>query len=343
MRMETTILTSPSRDCESFVLDAPAAKICHTFDWSQMLTRRLGYETYYLVAREAGEIRGVMPLTRVHSRLFGNRMICQAFSNYGGGIATDSHAMGSMFAKARELALQQRCSSIEFRSTEMMPHGLRAQTGKVCMYLQLSQDPDVMWHGFRSEIRNRVNKARKNNLVASEGGLELMDDFYNVYVTRMHELGTPCYPRQLMESVLKTFPDNTRLFVVRHGNKPIGAAFTFQYKGFAEIPWVATVSRYNGLAPNNLLYWTVISYYCRAGVHTFDFGRSSFGGATYEFKRRWGARAVDLHYQYWVAPNHQLSMANPENPRYRWKVELWKRLPLWVTRQIGPLISAQLP
>ncbi|GAH85602.1 unnamed protein product, partial [marine sediment metagenome] len=67
------------------------------------------------------------------------------------------------------------------------------------------------------------------------------------------------------------------------------------------------------------------------------------GSGNYEFKRRWRAEPVRLHYQYWVRPGTELSIVSPDNPKYRKKVQLWKKLPLWLTRLIGPRISRDLP
>jgi len=52
---------------------------------------------------------------------------------------------------------------------------------------------------------------------------------------------------------------------------------------------------------------------------------------------------VPLNWQYWIRPGHQLSLAKPDNPKYRRVVELWKKIPVSATRFIGPYISRNLP
>jgi lipid II:glycine glycyltransferase (peptidoglycan interpeptide bridge formation enzyme) len=171
----------------------------------------------------------------------------------------------------------------------------------------------------------------------------LLDDFYRVYTIRMKQLGTPPYCRKLIQYILEAFPDNSRLFVVRLDDLTIGAALTTHFNNFVEIPLASTLTQYNNLCPNNLLYWAVIKHYCLAGAKCFDFGRCTAGGPTYQFKKQWGPEPVELHYQYWLRPGHKLSILSPENPKYKRRVEMWKKLPLWVTRLLGPYISRNLP
>ena len=146
-----------------------------------------------------------------------------------------------------------------------------------------------------------------------------------------------------MRTILELFPENSRIFVVRLDNLTVGAGFTICHKGFVEIPWAATLIKYNKMCPNNLLYWSIIKHYCLAEAKCFDFGRCTVESNTYRFKKQWGAKPIDLHYQYWVHPDSQFSILSSNNPKYRNKVQMWKKLPLWVTRLAGPYISRNLP
>jgi FemAB-related protein (PEP-CTERM system-associated) len=317
--------------------------MCHLPAWSDMLARTMGYEPFYLVAREGNDICGVLPMMRVQSRLFGNRMISQAFSNYGGMLTDYSEAREAFFTYAVELACRLNCESIELRNTEPLPYDLRVRSEKICMHLALSGDPQELWKSFEPKVRNQVRKAEKSNITVMHGRLELLKDFYNVYVHRMRLLGTPPYPQKIMRSILETFPDNSRIFLAKLGSLTVGGGLTFCLDGFVEIPWAATLVKYNSLCPNNLLYWSVLEHYCLAGAKCFDFGRCTIGESTYQFKKQWGAQPVKLYYQYWARPGLAFTPVTPDNPKYKWRVGLWKKLPLWVTRIIGPYISRNLP
>lgn len=341
--MNAQVLSSSDPQVDAYVKSQPQCKICHLPAWSRMLERTFGYEPHYLVTREGDAVRGVLPLTRVRSRLFGDRMISQAFSNYGGVLADSPEAQQELFSLAAKRAAQRQCASIEFRNIVSLPYDLQPRPGKLCMHLALTADPEQLWKGLDAKVRNQVRKAQKSGVVAASGQAELLDEFYEVYTVRMHQLGSPCYPRKLMAAIMADFPQSGRVFVVRKDGRTLGAAFIMSFNGFAEIPWAATLVEFNPLCPNNLLYWSVLEHCCKAGDRWFDFGRSTVESNTHKFKEQWGPQAVQLNYQYWVRPGTTLSAATVDNPKYQRKTELWKKLPLWATRILGPMISRGLP
>lgn len=341
--MNVEILTQPDAACDTFVAQRSDGRICHLYTWSDAVTQGLSARPYYLVAREANTVHGILPLTHVKSLLFGNFMVSQAVSDHGGPLVDSDQARDALFDLAVKLATEQGCDSIEFRNIHPLPYDLQDRSGKMVLQLPLDPDPDIVWKSFNFKIRNHIRKATKSQVTATNGHLELLDDFYRVYAIRMKQLGTPLYSRKLLESLLTNFPDNSSLFVVRLDHVTIGAALTFYFNGFAEIPFASTLVQYNKLCPNNLLYWSVIKHYCLAGARIFDFGRCTIGSPTYQFKKQWGAEPIDLHYQYWIRSGHQLNLLSPDNPKYKGQVEMWKRMPIWLTRIVGPAISRNLP
>lgn len=341
--MNVEILNKPDSGCDTFVTQRPDAKICHLPAWGVMVAQAAGHEQFYLMARDNNRVCGVLPLTHTRSFLFGNRMVSQGLSSYGGILADCPEARDALFEFAVELAKRLNCESIEFRNIEPLPYNLHLREDKLVMLIPLEGGANQVWDNLRPEIRKQTRKAEKEGLTAVDGSMELLDNFYEIYSRRMHELGTPAYPRKLMTAMLQTFPENVRMFAVRLGDMSVSAGLMTYFNGIAEIPWSASLSKYNHLYPNRLLYWTIIKYYCDKGAKFFDFGRSSVDSGNYEFKRRWRAEPVRLYYQYWVCPGHQLSILSPDNPKYKRRVEIWKRLPLWTTRLIGPYISRSLP
>jgi FemAB-related protein (PEP-CTERM system-associated) len=343
MSIGVEILTNPDPACDAFVAGRSDATIASLYAWAQAVSRSTGLKGFYLVARDNGAVQGILPLSHTRSFLFGNRLVSQAFSMYGGILTDKADVRDALFNRAVELAKELRCESIEFRNVAPMPYDLYLRTGKMCMHLPLASDPDVLWNGFDPKVRNQVRKAEKSNIRTCNGGLELLDEFYTVYSTRVHQLGTPAYPRSLMKSLLEAFPAECQIFAVKLDELTLGAGFITCFNGFVEIQWAGTFVEYNKLCPNNLLYWSIIKHYCLAGARCFDFGRCTLDGPTYHFKKQWGPTPVELHYQFWVAPGHKFSMATPDNPKFQRKVDLWKKLPLRLAQIIGPHISKNLP
>ncbi|MGB8227274.1 MAG: FemAB family XrtA/PEP-CTERM system-associated protein [Sedimentisphaerales bacterium] len=342
MAISVSILNTSDPVCDAFISQRPDAKICHLPAWGVMVERAVGRKQFYLVARDSDKVCGVLPLTHIRSFLFGNRMVSQGVSNYGGILADCLEARDALFEFSVELAKRLNCESIEFRNIEPLPYNLHLREDKITMLIPLEGGADQVWDNLRPEIRKQTRKAEKEGLTAVDGSMELLNDFYDIYSRKMHELGTPAYPRILMAAMLQTFPENVRLFAVRLGNVTVGAGLMTFFNGVAEIPWSATLDKYNHFYPNRLLYWTIIKYYCDKGAKIFDFGRSGVDSGNYEFKRRWRAEPVRLYYQYWVHPAHQFSIVSPGNPKFKKKVEMWKRLPLWAANLLSPYISRNL-
>jgi len=341
--MKINFLTTPDPACNTFVAQRADGKIGYLPAWADNIAKAAHLKAYYLVARDSKGVHGVLSLAHVRSFLFGNFMVSQPFSNYGGPLTDSKRACDGLFNRAVELALDLGCETIELRNIKPLPYDLEPRLGKMCMHLRLAPNPEEIWKSFKPKVRNQVRKAEKSGITAIDGKDELLDDFYKVYSTRMHQLGTPAYPRKVMQNILRAFPENSRIFVVRLGELCVGAGFTVHLNGFVEIPWAATLVKYNSFCPNNLLYWSIIKHYCLAGAKCFDFGRCTAGGPTHQFKKQWGPEPVELHYQYWTRPGHKLSILSPDNPKYKRRVETWKKLPFWLARLIGPHISRSLP
>ena len=80
----------------------------------------------------------------------------------------------------------------------------------------------------------------------------------------------------------------------------------------------------------------------KSGQDVFDFGRSTPGSGPYNFKTQWGASPTGAEWQSYLRAGC-LEETRPDNPRYRRLINVWQRLPVWLTRQIGPRIVRGIP
>lgn len=90
------------------------------------------------------------------------------------------------------------------------------------------------------------------------------------------------------------------------------------------------------------MYFALMADARTQGCTRFDFGRSKAGTGTAAFKKNRGFQGATLMYVKSVAFGGASREINPLYPRYRLQIEAWKRLPLWVANQVGPLISKGL-
>ena len=90
------------------------------------------------------------------------------------------------------------------------------------------------------------------------------------------------------------------------------------------------------------MYYNLLERAIGRGQDAFDFGRSSPESNTYQFKRQWGASPEPAEWQYYVRRGDAADM-RPDNPRYRRLIRIWQRLPVGLTRLIGPPIVRGIP
>jgi FemAB-related protein (PEP-CTERM system-associated) len=277
------------------------------------------------------------------SPLFGRFLISVPYLNYGGILADSEEALIGLRDEAIARARLLQAAHIELRQLSPVDLGWRSTDRKLSMRLALPADYETLWKNFPSKLRSQVRRAQKERMCVRFGGLECMDDFYVVFSRCMRDLGTPVYGKQFFQAILSAFKDEARICVVSLDGVPVAAGFLYGFRHTIEIPWAASDKRYNKLAPNMLLYSAVLESACSQGYRVFDFGRSSPDSGTYRFKEQWGAKPAPMPWYYWLAQGGELPQLNPQNPKYRMAIGLWRRLPLCVANRVGPSIVKFLP
>lgn len=327
---------------DAYVGQHPQGSLYHLVAWRDLIRSVFGHDSIYLYARRAGAIVGVLPLIRLKSRLFGDYMVSVPYFNYGGAISESASVSELLMKAASDRARDIGCSHIEFRdivARETWP----VRTDKVDMELALPADVATLWSMFSPKLRSQIRKPQKEGAEFVHGNIELLPDFYAVFSRNMRDLGTPVYGESFFKAVLEQFPQHASIALVRYQGRTVAAGFLLGHRGRLEIPWASSLREYNSLGVNMLLYMEILKLAIEGGYRTFDFGRSSMDSGTYRFKKQWGASEKQLYWHYWLVQGKHLPQLNPTNPKYRFAVSLWSRLPLWVANSIGPHIVKNLP
>ncbi len=329
---------------DRYVLASPQASGYHLLGWRSIIEGTFGHQTCYLLAKDpSGEPRGVLPLVMLSSKIFGNFLVSLPFVNYGGMIGDDQQAKASLIEKAIERARALGAVHIELRHQEPCDIELPLSHRKVSMRLKLPKQFELLWKEFPSKLRSQIRRAQKENMAVRFGGTECLDDFYAVFSRCMRDLGTPVYSKQFFRAIYECFPKESRFCVVSSNERPLAAGFLYGFRSILEIPWAASDKRFSRLAPNMLLYSSVLEHACREGFQFFDFGRSTPNSGTYRFKEQWGAEPHQLYWHYWIANGGEIPQLNPQNPKYVLAIKMWQRLPLSVANWLGPHIVKYLP
>ncbi len=312
--------------------------------WLSVLRRGLRHTPFCLEAQEAGVTRGFLALAYVRSWLFGRYLVSMPYLNYGGVQADNPAIAAALIDRAVELADRLGVRRLELRHERPTEHPrLRhARTDKVHMRLDLPASSERLFKDLDSAVRSQVRKARKNGLSVDWGGAELLGDFYRVFSRNMRDLGTPVYGKALFAGALEQFPDRAELCVVRDAQRPLAAALLLHGWGVTEVPSASSLRAYNRTNANMLLYYHLLERAVERGQDIFDFGRATPGSGTYRFKAQWGATPSGAQWQSYLRTG-TLEETQPTNPRYRQLIRVWQRLPVALTRLIGPPIVRGIP
>ncbi len=328
---------------DAFVAEHPGSTADHLYAWRTIFEDVLGHRTAYLVARCDGRVAGVLPLVLVRSRVFGRSAIAVPFLNYGGLLADHGAAKDALLAEATARARAFGASHIELRHVERQCEQLPFRQHKLGMRRELTATSDALWSAVDRKIRNQVRKAQKEGLDAVTGGAELVSEFYTVFAENMRDLGTPVYPSALFSETLRLFPDRARVSVVRYKGRAVAAGIVIRFRDVVLNPWASSLREFRHLCPNMLLYWTLLEQAVKDGARVFDFGRSSPGGGTHQFKLQWGAVEAPLHWEYVLLTRAEPPNQGPSNPKFERAIRAWQRLPLSVANMLGPRIARHLP
>ena len=329
---------------DRYVLNHAVASGYHLTGWRRVVEQAFGHHTFYFMAKDAdGDVRGVLPLVLLSSRLFGSPLVSMPFFNYGGVLADTEEAREALLLAAVNLARKLKASHIELRHQAPIQLEWPRKQHKVSMRLELPSDFETLWKRFPSKLRSQIRRAQKEEMRVVIGSREILSDFYQVFSRNMRDLGTPVYGRWVFDTILEAFPKEARICTVYWNNRPLASAFLYGFRKTLEIPWASSDRRFNHFAPNMLLYSAVLEFACQQGYRVFDFGRSTSGTGTERFKEQWGAKPLPLYWHYWVPNGGSLPDVNPQNPKYTAAIGIWKRLPLFLTRVLGPVIVKNIP
>jgi len=357
---------------DGYVRAHPDASLYHLFGWRDVIQTTYGHKTYYLMltADDAGvdarvegrtsleNLRGVLPVVHLKHMLFGNSLVSMPFLDGGGILADSRETEERLLSEAVTLGQNIGVETIELRQEGMLAscndfgavhgkassHALQAatRTNKVRMLLNLPGSSDLLMGSFKSKLRNQILKPLKEGLTSRTGGGELLDDFYRVFLVNMRDLGSPVHSIKLMRIVLGDFSECSRIVAVYKDKEPVAAALVVGFNQVLRNPWASALRAYAPLSPNMLVYLRILEHACDNGYHTFDFGRSTAGEGTYKFKEQWGAVPAPLHWHYFSLNG---KVPNPESigkGKFEKATRYWQKLPLFVTRFIGPSIRKHI-
>jgi FemAB-related protein (PEP-CTERM system-associated) len=327
---------------DSWVSGRPGAEPFHRPQWTLAVEQGCGQRAHYLVAERPGGLAGCLPLTHVRSALFGRALVSAGFGTGGGVLALDDAAAQALLRAAEELADRLGCATLELRGGAIPGDYSVRDDLYVGFAMDLAKGEEAILKSIKRRHRG-VKRARAHGLEARTGsGPRERADFFRVYGESMRNLGSPVFPPRLFASVLDLFGEDADILIVCDGDEPVAGLLNLYFNGTILPYWGGGTKAARDCCANELMYFEAMCHASRRGCTRFDFGRSKIGSGNHAFKANWGIEPQPLRYGIRTAPGAEPRDINPLSPKNRLKVEAWKKLPLFVSNRLGPVLARGL-
>lgn len=322
--------------------ESSQATLAHSPEWFTVIRRAYGHDPLYFSAEDGDGGRAVLPAFAVRRPFFGTVLASMPFLDTGGPCSSSAALRRALAEHLVGEARRIGARAVELRCTQRLGLACPPAENKVTLTLSLPADADWLWRQLDRNVRNQIRKAERAGLSVESGGVEKLPAFYESFVVRMRDLGSPVHAAGFLRAVLESFGDRARVVLIRKDTTPVGGLITLAFKDSVVVPWATCLKEYFSLCPNMLLYWETLRSACALGFRRFDFGRSTRDSGTYRFKRQWGAREEPLFW-YTIPVNGRGRLpASTDGKGAALLTTMWRRLPVSVTRRLGPPIRKYL-
>lgn len=340
--MDVRLLSSETVEWDAFVRSTAGGSPFHLMAWKRAVEGAFGHRAHYLMALRGGGLEGVLPLFAVRGLLGGRGLVSVPYGVYGGICAASTEARRALVEAARELGARLGAGYVELRHREGQEVDLPTKSLYVTFARPVYPTEEENLNAIPRKQRRMTRQGARHGL-RSEIDLRHLDAFWHVYAHSVHALGSPVFPRRLFHAIAREFGKECELLTVWKDDRMVSGVLSLYYEDQVLPYYGGALRTALPYAVNDFMYWELMCHAARLGVRTFDFGRSREGTGAYDFKRHWGFEPAPLPYQYILADGRAMPNMSPSNPKMRRAVQIWQRLPLPLTKVLGPALTRFLP
>ena len=329
---------------DKFVNSQPSGTFCHLAGWKHVIEQGAGQACPYLVAKQDGDIVGVLPLSVKKHLLFGKALVSNMFCVYGGPVSSEESVAQRLSEEAWQMATQTGLPVLELRSEKACnPVGVDwVNTVSAATFrTELAEDDEAQLLAVPRKQRAVVRKSLKNDLLTNwEGGLEL---FYDLYARSVLALGTPVFPKKLFAALKSVFKDDVEIQITsdRDGNAVAGL-MSFYFRDTV-MPYYAGGNQHTRkLGAHDYMYYQLMLHARQRGCSIFDFGRSKLDSGPYRFKKNWGFEPTPLEYQVRLQEGTAPPNVSQQSGLFGHLSKVWRKLPLPLSKMLGPSVARHL-
>ncbi|MEP2750776.1 MAG: FemAB family XrtA/PEP-CTERM system-associated protein [Parasphingorhabdus sp.] len=330
---------------DKFVADHAHGTAFHRPAWVMSVSKACGHEWRYMLAENAeGELQAILPLTLIHSALFGRALVSSGFAVCGGILSLSDQATQMLADAVWSFAKTHSFPTIELRGGPVPCDKWQNKQDVYAGFVtDLADSDENQLLAIPRKQRAEVRKGLKNDLVVRIGSNEDdRSDHYDIYAESVRNLGTPVFPKALFDAVIGAFGSDADILTILRGGKPVASVLSLYHNETVLPYWGGGSFDARRLRANDVMYYALMNHARERGCRRFDFGRSKIGTGAYSFKKNWGLEPEPLSYAIRTADGEEARDVNPMSPKYRLQVALWQKLPLPLANRLGPIIAKGL-
>ena len=171
---------------------------------------------------------------------------------------------------------------------------------KNTVLIDLRPSEEELLAAMKSKWRYNIRLARRKGVVVQQGGVEDLENFYQLYAVTGQRNGFLIRPKAYYFDLWRQYLSQTSaskatLLLARVNNTPVAGLILFHFGKTAWYLYGASDNKHRNLMPNHLLQWEAIRLAKAAGRHTYDmwgapdvFDESDSMWGVYKFKLGFG-------------------------------------------------------
>lgn len=329
---------------DAFVRKHPHGSPFHLNAWRKSIEETFRYRSIYLMAMEGERIRGVLPLFLIQNVLLGKVLLSIPFAVYGGVLADGPEAQECLRKEVVRMARSFGVQHVELRNGhEEQCLGFQRLRRYVTFTQEIDPSEEKILEAIPRKTRYMVRKALKQGFETRVvHGRSL--SFEDLYARNLRKLGTPSFPVKFFAKLREHFQNEVDIREVVLGGNVASAVLTFYFRDQVLPYYGASHPAFHAVAPNNFMYYDLMRSSGANGYRVFDFGRSKkHVSGSYDFKAHWGMVEKELPYEMLLVNRKSLPNFTPTNPKFSAPLKIWQKLPLSVTRTVGPFFLRLVP
>jgi len=341
---------------EDFLKNNEESKFYHSVRFKEVIekTYKNCAGKYFFILNDK-KVSAIFPFFFVKSKIFGNRLISLPFLDSGGFIGT--YKKEDLTFLLEELKKIKDLDEIEIKLNTFMEN--YGKNGKILSSLNFVEKnnknqiflkiegADAMRGNLSRITKKGIKKAEKSNLRIEEiTNEEELKRFYSLYENNMKSFGSPQHSYQYFLNLFSVMKNNFRGLNCYKESKLISSLIVFFSKNYIHAAFNPSDGDYLVYQPNDLLHWETIKWAEKKGVKYFDIGQCDIdaqndtrAGGILRFKKKWNGVIYEKKSFLYYINNNKKTGGNSKLKRFSF---LWKKLPIFFTRVVGPKINSQL-